>query len=71
VSYVGSRPADLANSRDLEGYWTVGGSVIWQPLGKAMSITLTGQNLLNTEFEVARGIPGPGPGVFLTIEGRF
>ncbi len=71
ASYVGARPADTANTTDLHGYWTASAQVNWQPWDKRWSFTLTGTNLLDTEFDVARGIPGTGLSVFLTAEYRF
>ena len=70
-AYTGDRWGNAANTVKLGGYWTLNGSVSWQPLQKHVALNLSLVNILDKSFEVAPGFPGPGRAVLFTAQYRF
>ncbi|MGQ0658852.1 MAG: tetratricopeptide repeat protein [Chromatiales bacterium] len=71
VDYVGQRWNDNANTDRLDGYWTTGFRVNWQPMRKHWSLTLQVNDLFDEQPEFFRNFPDPGRSVFLSAEYRF
>lgn len=70
-SFVGPSWADAANTVELDGYFTVGASVNWQPMKRHWSLTLAAQNLFDEDYDLLLDVPAPGTAVAFTAEYRF
>lgn len=70
-AYVGPRWGDSANTTKLDGYFTVGASINWQPLDRHLSLTLAAQNLFDASYDFQTNIPAPGTAIAISAEYRF
>lgn len=70
ASYVGKRLGDDLGT-ELEPFWTLDGSLQWEPLDKAIALELSAYNLLDESFQVATGTPGWGRTIVGTLKVRF
>jgi hypothetical protein len=70
-SFVGARWADVANTTELDSFFTVSASVNWQPYDRHLSLTLAAFNLFDEDYDLAPGAPAPGTAVAFTAEYRF
>ena len=71
AEYSGERFNDTSNATTLDSYWLVNGLVEWEPGRKHWLLQLGVNNLLDEDFEIARGFPGPRRFVFLAAEYRL
>ncbi len=69
-TYIGERTGNLANER-LDGVWTTDAAVTWETPDRRLLTGLTVLNLLDEEYELAFGIPGPRRTVAVTMKARF
>lgn len=66
-----NRPADLEDQEDLENYGTVDFLGSWQPFQKHLELGFAINNIFGQEYELARGMPGPGRNYRVSLEARF
>ena len=67
--YVGQRAGGPFNGDPLAAYWTAGAYANWQPFARHLSLTL--ENLLDADYELAADFPGVGRSVLFSAEYRF
>jgi outer membrane receptor protein involved in Fe transport len=70
ASYVGERIGDDVGT-ELDAFWTLDGSLTWEPFDKRFQLDLAAYNLLDEDFQVATNTPGWGRTIVGTLKVRF
>lgn len=71
ANYVGERVGDDDTGEELDDYWTLDASLVWEPFDKRAELEISAYNLLDEDFELAPGVKGWGPTVKGTLSVRF
>jgi hypothetical protein len=69
-NFIGERTGNLEGDR-LDSFWTTDAAVTWETPDRRLFMGLTVLNLLDDEYELAFGIPGPRRTVAVTMKARF
>jgi Tfp pilus assembly protein PilF len=70
-TYVGERSSDLEGVSTLDGFWTTGLQINWQPKNRHWSLTLGVDDLFDRGYEIAEDFPSPGRTTYLAVEYRY
>ena len=65
------RPHRRRRRPELDPFWTLDGSLTWEPLDKRFELDLAAYNLLDEDFQVAANTPGWGRTIVGTLKVRF
>lgn len=69
-TYVGDRRAELSGGR-LDDYWTADATVTWETPDRRLLFGFSVLNLFDTDYDLARDIPGPGRTIAASVKARF
>ncbi|WP_210492541.1 FecR domain-containing protein [Microvirga antarctica] len=69
-TYVGDRARNLVGGV-LDDYWTADAAITWETPDRRLMMGVTVLNILNTDYEMTPGIPGPTRAVAATLKARF